>query len=397
MDKKEMEEITNTIAGVVKDENEKTAKMLKDEQDTKLKEFGEALKGLELQIKKTAVNEDDKEAMKKRIIVSTFIKTIQQDAKTEEQGKAIFQEEVKAAYQSQWTAWEGWELIWWGYSADVLKVMKSYPLVNELIIIGIKEKSFTFPKFADDMTSYWTSEASSYTWTKGTTGSLALTVQKLTTMVQLTDEFKSWVLTTESAYQLIVDGMGSSRAAKIEDGVINWGGAMTGILWASGVGAASLASGSTTLTWASATVADDGLNDLDTLIAPEYETEPDNMIALMSKYTLNKYKSKRTTTGAYMYPELREKNPSLLGKFRIILSSKMPVQNTAGDVAGAKHTLIGNLKKFYKVVERGNESVIEGFQSWDFVAGLSTLRAQRELAGWLWDTAAFAFLKNAAS
>jgi hypothetical protein len=41
--------------------------------------------------------------------------------------------------------------------------MKSYPLVNELIIIGIKEKSFTFPKFADDMTSYWTSEASSYT------------------------------------------------------------------------------------------------------------------------------------------------------------------------------------------------------------------------------------------
>jgi hypothetical protein len=64
-----------------------------------------------------------------------------------------------------------------------------------------------------------------------------------------------------------------------------------------------------------------------------------------------------------MYPELREKNPSLLGKFRIILSSKMPVQNTAGDVAGAKHTLIGNLKKFYKVVERGNESVIEGFQS----------------------------------
>jgi hypothetical protein len=31
------------------------------------------------------------------------------------------------------------------------------------------------------------------------------------------------------------------------------------------------------------------------------------------------------------------------------------------------------------------------------VAGLSTLRAQRELAGWLWDTAAFAFLKNAAS
>jgi hypothetical protein len=101
MDKKEMEEITNTIAGVVKDENEKTAKMLKDEQDTKLKEFGEALKGLELQIKKTAVNEDDKEAMKKRIIVSTFIKTIQQDAKTEEQGKAIFQEEVKAAYQSQ--------------------------------------------------------------------------------------------------------------------------------------------------------------------------------------------------------------------------------------------------------------------------------------------------------
>ena len=75
----------------------------------------------------------------------------------------------------------------------------------------------------------------------------------------------------------------------------------------------------------------------------------------------------------------------------------MPVQNTAGDVAGAKHTLIGNLKKFYKVVERGNESVVEGFQSWDFVAWLSTLRAQRELAGWLWDTSAFAFLKNAAS
>jgi hypothetical protein len=39
-----MEQITSTIAGVVKDENEKTAKMLKDEQDAKLKEFSEALK-----------------------------------------------------------------------------------------------------------------------------------------------------------------------------------------------------------------------------------------------------------------------------------------------------------------------------------------------------------------
>jgi hypothetical protein len=74
------------------------------------------------------------------------------------------------------------------------------------------------------------------------------------------------------------------------------------------------------------------LIDADSLIADEYDVNPNNNIAIMSKYTLSKLKQLRDANGNLTYPELREKTPTFLNR-RVIKSNKMPVNSVTTDVA----------------------------------------------------------------
>jgi HK97 family phage major capsid protein len=344
-------------------------------------------------------NTDEEKAEKAHsVIAKSFRKIYSQGVQTEEKSAEIISAEVKAAFQNEGTAGEGAEFVFAEFDRNVFYALKAYPLINELAVINIKGTTITLPKWLNTVEAYWTDEGAAITTSKGGTDKVVYTVSKLATLVPVTDEMFDDNMTDEDLYSLIVMSATNSHAAKIENGVINGDSTrMAGIIPDANVAVVSIATGNTTLRGASASAVDDFLVDLDTAIADEYQTNPANLVAVMSKYTLSQYKKKKTTDGKFLYPELREANPMLLGKYRVITSSKAPVQNQAADVAGAKHTLIGDLKSFYRVVRRKGISATRGFATGDFESGKSSIKIEQRLTGGPITGLGFAVGKNSAT
>jgi len=72
-------------------------------------------------------------------------------------------------------------------------------------------------------------------------------------------------------------------------------------------------------------VTENDILDADALIEDKYDINPENKVAVMLKSTFNAFRQKRDANGNLVYPELRDKIPSMLG-YRVIRSSKMPAQ-----------------------------------------------------------------------
>jgi len=97
---------------------------------------------------------------------------------------------------------------------------------------------------------------------------------------------------------------------------------MKGILTNTGIKVVT----STATSFAGITEAD--LLDADALIDDKYNINPANKVAVMLKSTFNSLRQKRDANGVLLYPELRDKVPTLIG-YRVLTSSKMPTQATA--------------------------------------------------------------------
>lgn len=391
--------IDKSIAEAVDAVTEEKLKTQKAETESKIADMQKQINDLVTASKFTG-GADNQEAMKKaakQVIVKTISKIAKEKVDGEETVEKLFEAEMKAAFQNESTAEEGKEFVFDEFSRDVLTFMKQYPLVDAVGIINIKGTSITLPTWENLVAAYWTDEGAAITKSKGKTGKMKYDVHKLASLVTITEEMLEDNMTTEDLYDLIVRSIANTQAAKVENGIINGDtGKMEGILQNADVAVVSLATGNTSLRTANATAVDNAIIDLDVEISPEFEGNPNEAKAIMSKYTLGQLKKMRTSDGMYVYPELREVKPRL-GKYEVIQSSKMPVQSLAQDIAGAKQIIIGNVKEFYRIVRRRDLTVVSGHADGDFQSDLKSIKGTQRLTGGLITGNAFAVLANANS
>lgn len=334
----------------------------------------------------------------KEVFVKSTIAIFKAGIREEAPAMEVFTSEAKAAFQNEGIATEGLEFVFDQFSKDVLMWLKNYPLVDEVGVINIKGVTIKLPTWVNSVTAAWFGEGASITKSKGTTAFLTFTVKKLGSLVQVTEEMLEDNMTTEDLYQLFVKSAGNSQAAVIENGIINSESTnMLGIIPNANTVNVVLATGNTQLRNVTATVIDNALIDLDAGISDEYVGNINNAVAIMSKYTLGVLKKLKTTTGDYLYPELRDPNPRLLGKYRVITSTKMPVQSQAQDLLSTKHIIVGNLKDFYLVVRSRQFTATRGYQTGDFEADLQSVKVTQRLTGNVLAGQAFAVLATSAT
>ena len=345
-------------------------------------------------------NSDDVEHVKKskEVFVKSAIEIFKNGVQEEAPAMKIFEVNAKAAFQNEGIATEGLEFVFDQFSKDVLMWLKNYPLVDEVGSINIKGLTIKLPTWVNSVTAAWFGEGATITKSKGTTAFLTFTVKKLASLISVTEEMLEDNMTTEDLYNLFVMSAGNSQAAVIENGIINSESTnMLGIIPNANTVNVVLPTGNTQLRNASATVIDNALVDLDTAISDEYVGNINNAVAIMSKYTLGILKKLKTTDGSYLYPELREANPKLLGKYRIITSTKMPVQSQAQDLLSTKQIIAGNLKEFYLIVRSRKFTATRGLATGDYEADLQSVKVTQRLTGNVLAGQAFAVLATSAT
>lgn len=385
------EALPDAVATAVKAENEALTRKLADV-ETQMAELAKQHKFAGTDSKETF------EKLAKAVFVKSAIEVYQKGILEDQPSTGIFETNAKAAFQNEGIATEGLEFVFDQFEKSVLYFLKQYPLVDEVGSITIKGVTIKLPTWVNAVTAGWFGEGATITKSKGTTGFLTFSVKKLGSLVTITEEMLEDNMTTEDLFDLITRSVANSQAAIIENGILNSESTnILGILPNANTVNVVLPTGNTQLRNVTSTVLDNGLIDLDASISDEYVGNLNNAVAVMSKYTLGILKKAKTTTGDYLYPELREVNPRLLGKYRIITSTKMPVQGLAQDLLSTKHIMIGNIKDFYLLVKSRKFTATIGYATGDMEADLKSLKVTQRLTGNVLAGQAFAVLVTSAT
>lgn len=395
----EIKDIVKELAPVIETSIKESAEAVQKINSEKFDSMEKELKEIKLAQKEVVSDVQVSEKMKQTIIGNTFKSIAAQAQVSEAQFKEAFQASAKAAFNNETTAGEGAEFVFTQFENDILVVMKEYKLVNELNIYTIKGNELKIPKGINNITTAWVAEGGTIGKSKAGSAFITINTYKAATLVPFTEELLKDNMTTPDYYNLIVKMIGESQGAFIEDEVIN-GTDATKIEWIlvnANVNVGTAGAGETKLKDMSFVDFDNLLTDTDALIGAEYETRPENAIAVMSKYVLNKLMRMKLTTGAYAYPELRTTEKTLLGKYRVIVSHKAPMQNAAADVAGATIMAFGDFKSFFGLAVSEGMILTRGFADGDFEADLQSVKARRRAGGKALFGEAFAKLKNAAA
>jgi HK97 family phage major capsid protein len=330
-------------------------------------------------------------------IVDLMRKAYSMDVRTEEKFKSLADAEFKAAFANEGIAGEGAEFVFSQFERNVINVMKEYPVVNEVKIYTTKGKDLLIPRATNTITTVWVGEGAGYTKSKPTSAFVTINVHKAACLVPFTDELMADNMTIPDLYEMIVRFIGESQGAFVENAILNGNGTQVdGLFNNSSVVVVTAPAGNVKFSDNTAAELDDLMNDLDAAVSMEYLKNEGNVIAIMSKYTFNVLRKAKNTVGAYMFPELRDKNPLLLGKYRILLSHKAPVQNSTQDVAGATPIVFGDLRNYYGMVRRSGLAITRGYADGDFENGLESIRAEQRFGGEPTIPEAFAKVKNAA-
>ena len=331
-------------------------------------------------------------------IVNIFKNIAKNGITSEEAFEELAKSEIKAAFMSEGTATEGAEMVFSQFESQIINVMKQYPVVNEVKMYSTRGKDLSIPKVTNGITTAWIAEGVSITGSKAVTAFVSISVYKAACRVQLTEELREDNMTVPEVYAMLTQLIGESQGAFVEDAILNGDGTQVdGVFNNASVKIVTSLAGNVKLSDNTGEELDNLLNDLDTAVSMEYQTNPNGLVAVMSQYTFNVLrKAKNTTTGFVMFPELRDTNPKLLGKYRIIKSHKAPVQNTAADVAGASPICIGDLSKYYGFVRRRGLTVVSGLSTGDFEGDLVSVKATQRFGGEPTIPEAFAKVKNAA-
>lgn len=387
-----------SVAPIIKEQVDEGIKAAKEEDQKTFDEVMAELKAIREEKRKILEKNGVDQSVKEKIMVETFKAVAGQAQVSEEQFKQAFQNATKAAFNSESTAGEGAEFVFTQFEEDVLNVMKTYNLVNELNIFPIKGTELKLPKGINNIVTNWVWEGTTIGKSKVGSAFVTINTYKAACLVPFTEELLKDNMTTPKYYEMVVKMIGESQAAFLEDQVLNGTDAtrVEGVLVNTSVGTATLPAGVTTLRGATAAQLDDLLVDVDSTIGAEYQANQENQVIVMSKYVRNIYKKAKTSTGAYMFPELRTSNPEL-DSCRVLISHKAPMQNQAADVAGATAFVRGDFKSFFGLVSAEDLVLTRGYADGDFEADLQSVKARKRYGGKCLYGEAFGKAKNAAS
>lgn len=332
-------------------------------------------------------------------IVNIFKSIAKNGINSEEAFEELANAEVKAAFLGETTATEGAEMVFAQFESQIINVMKQYPVVAEVKIYSTRGKDLSIPKVTNGITTAWVNEGAAIGGSKPATAFVSVSVYKAACFVQLSEELREDNMTVPEVYAMLTQLIGESQGAFVEDAILNGDGTkVDGLFHNASVGVVTGLAGNVKLSDNTAAELDDLLNDLDTKVSMEFQTNPAGLVAIMSQYTFNVLrKAKNATTGFIQFPELREANPKLLGKYRVIKSHKAPVQNAAADVAGAETIVIGDLSKYFGFVRRRGLTVVSGMSTGDFEGDLVSVKATQRFGGKPTIPEAFAKVKNPAA
>ena len=361
---KSVPEIVSTVVDAKLNEAmSKSAKEL-DEIKAELKKYS---------LEQKQANPEVKEAFVKTAMVNIFRDVVNQNITTEKGFQTVVEATLKT--MTEGTATAGAELVFDQFEADVLRVINSYDIVNDVRILPLaKGDKVSIPKATNGVTTYFTSEWVAYTPSDAVTAFVTIDIAKTTTLTDMTQELLDDTMTVPDLYNLIVEFIWESQAEFLETQILTGTGSVKGILVDAGVNKIYLGTGNT-----ADDIDDDVLVDVITKSARKYKRRTSNVKWYMSQYIFGKIKALKTLDGYPLYPESRNANPTLMG-YAVSLSDVWFVQDVTEDIAGGIDLLFGDLQYFI-IARRKGLTMERGYHGDNWKKDIQSLKSNSRV-GW---------------
>ena len=344
------------------------------------------LKNLALAWKQT---KETKEFTNKTIVVNIIKDVVKNNISNEDAFKSIVDKHVKAMTEGTATEWA--ELVFDQFETDVLKVLNTYDIVNDVRIVPIaKGDPLKRPKVTNGVTTAYVAEWSATSESKPTTAFVTFNIVQINSLVSMSQELMDDTMTIPDLYNLIVEFIGESQAEFLEKEILTGAtsGKIEGILVNSSVNTVQLAATET-----SADVSASHIISMITAAKKKYKRNSAKVKWYMSQYFYGVLRKLKTSDGYPLYPELKEMK---LEWKDVVLSDEWFAQDSSEDIANAYLALYGDLSYF--VMARRSWLVIE---SWFYGNGWAndviSLKARQRMTGKCTFPEALAVLKNGAS
>lgn len=328
------------------------------------------------------------EFAKKAAVVAIFKDVVNNNITSEKGFYDVVEKQVKA-FMDEGTATEGAELVFDQFEKDVLRVINTYEIVNDVRILPMaKGDKISLPKATNGVTTYWTAEGIAYTDSQAVTAFVSIDIAKATTLTDMTEELLDDTMTVPDLYDLLVEFIGESQAEFLETQILVGTGSVKGILVNASVNKVYLGSGNT-----AEDIDDDVLVDVITKAARKYKRG--GVKWYMSQYVMGKIKALKTTDGYPLYPELRNATPTLMGS-SVVLSDEGFVQNVAQDIAAGVCLAYGDLR-YFTLAKRKGLTVERGYHGDNWKKDILSLKSNSRCGGALTFPEAITIVVNGAS
>jgi HK97 family phage major capsid protein len=238
------------------------------------------------------------EFAKKAAVVAIFKDVVNNNVTSEKGFHDTVQNHVKA-FMDEGTATNGAELVFDQFEKDVLKVINTYSILQDVRILPLaKGDKVSLPKATNGITTYFTAEGVAYTGSEAVSAFVTIDIAKATTMTDMTEELLDDTMTVPDLYDLIVEFIGESQAQFLETQILSGTGAVKGILVNASVNKVQLAA-----TKRASDIADANIVDIITKAPRKFKKT--GVKFYTSQYVLGKLMALKTTDGYPLYPSLR--------------------------------------------------------------------------------------------
>lgn len=391
MDEKQIKEIVDGVAATISNDVpvivdaavEKKVSELMAKSASEMDEVKAELKAMKVQ---KASAPEVKTAFTQTAIVSVMKSVIFEKVTSEKAFNEVVDRTMKT--MTEGVATEGAELVFDQFEADVLRVINTFEIINDVRILNlVKGDKLTLPKATNGITTYYTDEGVAYTASEPDTSSIVWNIKKITTLTDLSEELLDDTMTIPDLYQLIVDFVGESQAEFLEEKIVSGalGSAIVGITKVAGTNKVALAATKT-----SADLTDDQIVQVITSIKRKFGR---NKRWLMSQYIHGRIAAIKTADGYPLYPEMRSENPVLMGSKVILSEASGLIQDAGDDVADAVIAVYGSLERYF-VVRRKGVTMEQGYYGDNWKKDIRSLKSNQRASGNATFPEAFTLLVN---
>lgn len=377
-----------TIVEAINDNVDAKMKATNEAIDAKVAELKTAsaseLENIKAELKKIAFSGKSTPASEELSRKTVIVDTIKNVALWRMDFESAFEASVKT--MTEGTATEGAELVFDQFDTDVVRIINTFDIVNDVRILPItKGDKISLPKMTNWVVTYFTAEEVAYTASEPATAFISIDIAKMTTLVSMTEELLDDTMTVPDLYDLIVEFVAESQAEFLETQILTGTGSVKGILVNAWINVVSLAATETL-----ADVTDDDIVAVIGKAARKFKRG--NVKWYMSQYVMTHLMSLKTSDWYPLYPELRNPTPTLMWK-PIVLSDEWFAQDSATDVALKPLLAYGDLRYFTYVRRRGLTTE-RGYFASNWASDIVSLKSSQRGWGTLTFPEAITVLRN---